>query len=649
MLMVELVATAARALESQLRARCMSLMSKSLQVRMFESLISKDMAWWANQKEQWRLIMDVWNIPTQLEHALMTPLTLINRISSICVQASLVRQNSSSMLRAMVALHWARFLAKKALSWMEVRLTRKATSGIVMPSEDKFTWPFALQAENIQMYQSFARGPKEALSLGKFLHAFTKSNAISGSIRSLCDPLYSLVAQGGSIAEFASMGQLIQEGSLDITQAETMMHYATETASEMEGAYQDASSAQDKLVPLAKAYDYIDIPAKIPLDVGFEPGKRATGHFVFNNVCFRYPGKKSELLKGVSFEVKPGQTVGITGSSGCGKSTCLRLVERFYDVTGGQIMLDGRDIRDYKPQWLRSQIVAVEQEPKLLPVAIRENLAFGCDHDPTLEEIEKACRAANIWDALQDPQKFPNGLETKIEAVQNVSGGEKQRLCIARAILADPPILLLDEATSTLDEISQADVQTALNKLMQGRTTLVVAHRLSTIKDSDKIIGMRDGRVVDDGTHEELLAKEDGVWKQLWLKQGASDDASSPVASVEAKLPPPTLQRSTSVVGKFELLRQVVGALSADERRVAIDIIGELEAQASEWACGVRELEGMSPADELVRRLSRATTAALSPTLGAKGHWAKVRGMAHMGVLKARTATLQRAKTWTVE
>ncbi|CAK0808873.1 unnamed protein product [Prorocentrum cordatum] len=413
MLMVELVATAAKALETQLRARSMVLMSRSLQVRMFEALLrmSKDMTWWANQKEQWRLVMDVWSIPDQLESALTTPLTLINRISSICVQAALVRQNSSSMLRAMVALHWARFLAKKALGWMQERLIRRATSGIVMPSEDKFTWPYALQAENIQMYQSFARGPKEALCLGRFLHALNRTRTIVGSISALSDPLHSLVTHGGSIAEFASMGQLIQEGSVDITQAETLMHYATDTASEMEGTYQDVRCAQDKLVPLAKAYDYIKIPPKIPLDVGLEPGKRAAGHFVFKDVCFRYPGKKAELLKGVSFEVKPGQTVGITGSSGCGKSTCLRLVERFYDVTGGQILLDGRDVRDYKPQWLRSQIVAVAQEPKLLPVAIRENLAFGCDHDPTLEEIERACRAANIWDALQDPQKFPNGLE----------------------------------------------------------------------------------------------------------------------------------------------------------------------------------------------------------------------------------------------
>merc|ERR1712048_1024966 len=125
-----------------------------------------------------------------------------------------------------------------------------------------------------------------------------------------------------------------------------------------------------------------------------------------------------------------------------------------------------------------------------------------------------------MGDTLKDPQKFPNGLETQMSVVQNVACGEKQRICIARAILADPPILLLDEATSALDEVSQANVQEALNKLMKGRTTLVIAHRLSTIKDSDRIIGMEAGKVVDDGTHHELLQKPEGVWKKLWVTQG---------------------------------------------------------------------------------------------------------------------------------
>merc|ERR1712166_826312 len=151
--------------------------------------------------------------------------------------------------------------------------------------------------------------------------------------------------------------------------------------------------------------------------------------------------------------------------------------------------------------WLRRQIVAVAQEPQLLPMTIRQNLIFGCTQEPTRAEIENACRQANIWDELNNPRKFPNGIETTIKAIQNVSPGEKQLLCIARAILSDPRILLLDEATSALDETSQAHVQQALDNLMRGRTTFVVAHRLSTIQSCDRILGMEDGCVLDNGTH----------------------------------------------------------------------------------------------------------------------------------------------------
>jgi len=174
------------------------------------------------------------------------------------------------------------------------------------------------------------------------------------------------------------------------------------------------------------------------------------------------------------------------------------------------------------PRWLRSQIATVSQEPILLPLTIRENITFGCPREPTLDEIYDACKVANIYDSLMDKDKFPSGLRTELSAVQNISGGEKQRIAIARAVLADPPILLLDEATSALDEENQSKVQDALNKLMKGRTTLVIAHRLSTIKDSDKIVSFSKGTVVECGSHDELVNKEGYIYGGLWKKQCSS-------------------------------------------------------------------------------------------------------------------------------
>jgi len=189
-------------------------------------------------------------------------------------------------------------------------------------------------------------------------------------------------------------------------------------------------------------------------------------------------------------------------------------------------------VRAYNPMWLRAQICVVSQEPKLLPKTLRQNLCFGCQREPSLAEIEEACRAANIWQLLSDVKKFPKGLETEMGVMDNVSGGEKQRICIARAILADRPILLLDEATSALDEVSQEQVQLALSVLMKGRTTLMVAHRLTTIKTADKIVAMSDGTVDDIGTHDELIARSSGVYKALWERSAATSAATSLVQPI---------------------------------------------------------------------------------------------------------------------
>ena len=174
---------------------------------------------------------------------------------------------------------------------------------------------------------------------------------------------------------------------------------------------------------LAKAHDLMAIPPSIDPDVGLVPEGRASGAIAFEDVKFEYPGRDGLVLRGATFECPAGAVLGMTGRTGCGKSTAMRLLERFYDVTSGRITLDGRDVREYSPRWLRSQIATVTQEPKLLPLSIRENIVFGCPHEPTLKEIEAACRAANIWDELNDRAKFAEGLRTQISSVLNVSGG----------------------------------------------------------------------------------------------------------------------------------------------------------------------------------------------------------------------------------
>ncbi|XP_059615121.1 multidrug resistance protein homolog 49-like [Phlebotomus argentipes] len=234
----------------------------------------------------------------------------------------------------------------------------------------------------------------------------------------------------------------------------------------------------------------------------------------FEDIKFSYPSRKfTPVLKGVDFEVKTGQTVALVGQSGSGKSTCLQLLQRLYDPTEGSVSIDGVNIKDLNIGFLRSQIGVVGQEPVLFSATIAENIRFGCP-EATQEQIEEAARIANCHSFVE---KLPQGYETMLgENGAQLSGGQKQRIAIARAMVRNPKILLLDEATSALDTTSERIVQKALDKASEGRTTLVVSHRLSTIRNADKILVFDQGRIVERGNHDELVEIR-GIYYKLWI------------------------------------------------------------------------------------------------------------------------------------
>jgi ATP-binding cassette, subfamily B, bacterial MsbA len=232
--------------------------------------------------------------------------------------------------------------------------------------------------------------------------------------------------------------------------------------------------------------------------------ERARGDIEFRDVSFGYAGDKGDVLRNVSLRVRPGETVAIVGPSGSGKTTLVGLVPRFYDVQQGSVLLDGVDVRDYRLTDLRSQVSLVSQDVVLFNDTIRNNIAFNAV-DKTQAQVEAAARAANVMEFVAEQ---PQGFDTPLaDRGQNLSGGQRQRISIARALLKDSPILILDEATAALDNESERRVQQELAVLMQGRTTLVIAHRLSTVEGADRIIVLDQGRIVESGTHQDLLAR----------------------------------------------------------------------------------------------------------------------------------------------
>ncbi|HEY5301473.1 MAG TPA: ATP-binding cassette domain-containing protein, partial [Acetobacteraceae bacterium] len=313
------------------------------------------------------------------------------------------------------------------------------------------------------------------------------------------------------------------QGEAEVSEVVSFMGFALLLISRLEAAVNFVANLFFRAPQIEEFFAVLDAKSSVPEAPGARRLEASRGEVVFDDVSFAYPGGQN-VLSEVAFTARPGTAVALVGSTGAGKSTVLALLERLWDPSEGRVLIDGQDIEEVTLESLRAAIGVVFQESMLFNRTIRDNLLVGRP-DATQEEVEHACRLADAHDFIM---RQPRGYDTLIgERGSTLSGGQRQRLAIARALLKNPPILILDEATSALDAATEARVSRALRNLMQGRTTFIAAHRLSTVRDADEILVFEAGRIVERGNFDSLLARG-GVFAELVRTQLAAAPALVP-------------------------------------------------------------------------------------------------------------------------
>ncbi|MFZ5992126.1 MAG: ABC transporter ATP-binding protein [Deinococcota bacterium] len=370
----------------------------------------------------------------------------------------------------------------------------------------------------IRVVQAFTAEPLEARTYADLIGASFKVALRRARIRAIFNPVvfFAMFTAIGIVLWYG--GRLVIAGELTPGQLVAFLVYTFSVAGAV-GAFSGLfSQFQEALGASSRIFELLDEKSDLPAPANPVKLSSVRGEVRFEHVSFGY-GERGVVLEDVSLAAQPGEVVALVGPSGAGKSTLISLIPRFYDPTAGRILLDGVDIRDLTLYDLRSNIALVPQETQLFSGTVAENIRYGKPGASDAEVIE-AAKAANAHEFITS---FPDGYATIVgERGIKLSGGQRQRVAIARALLKNPRILILDEATSSLDSESEALVQEALEVLMQGRTTFVIAHRLSTIRSADKIVVLEAGRIVQQGTHQELLAAG-GLYKELYELQFRED------------------------------------------------------------------------------------------------------------------------------
>lgn len=396
----------------------------------------------------------------------------------------------------------------------------RKTGGRIQECTADITSVLQESVASARVIKSFVREDYEVDRFDVENKANFRANMKNAQLMATLTPVVELVAAIGVTMIIWYGGNNVINGTITAGSLVAFLTYAVNISNPIKRLTRVIGNIQKALAAAQRVFMIIDMPEEIAESRDAKQLLEVSGKVEFQNVSFAY-NDKGNVITDLSFSVKPGEVIAIVGPSGAGKSTIANLLPRFYDVNKGDIKIDGHSVREVTLDSLREQVGIVPQETMLFNGSVYNNILYG-RLDATKEEIEAAAKAANAHDFIM---QLTDGYETKLgDRGVNLSGGQRQRIAIARAILKNPRILILDEATSALDTESERVVQEALDRLMVGRTSFVIAHRLSTVKNADKILVLEKGNLVESGTHDELLAL-DGLYAHLYKIQYRNKEA----------------------------------------------------------------------------------------------------------------------------